>query len=65
MIHMNPETIAQQLESLNIRPDEISNEELSKAINLLLQLIEGLHIENEKLKTENQKLRDEVTIPRT
>ncbi|MCG7848442.1 MAG: hypothetical protein MIO93_04595 [ANME-2 cluster archaeon] len=47
---MNPETIEQQLESLNIRPDEISTEESSKAINLLLQLIEGLHIENEKLK---------------
>ena len=42
---MNPEKIAQQLESLNIHPDEISNEELSKAINLLLQLIEGLHLE--------------------
>lgn len=59
---MNPETIAQQLESLNIRPDEISNEELSKTINLLLQLIEGLHIENETLKTENQKLRDEINL---
>ena len=62
MIHMNSETIAQQLESLNIRPDEISNEELSKAINLLLQLIEGLQIENEKLKTEIQKLRDEINL---
>ena len=62
MIHMNPEKMAQQLESLNIRPDEISNEELSKAINLLLQLIEGLHIENEKLKTEIQKLRDEINL---
>jgi len=62
MIHINPEKMAQQLESLNIRPDEISNEELSKAINLLLQLIEGLQIENEKLKTEIQKLRDEINL---
>ena len=62
MIHMNSETIAQQLESLNIRPDENSNDESSKAINLLLQLIEGLHIENEKLKTEIQKLRDEINL---
>jgi len=62
MIHMNAEKITKQLESLNIRTDEISNEELSKAINLLLQLIEGLHIENENLKTENQKLRDEINL---
>jgi hypothetical protein len=62
MIQMTPVTIAQQLESLKIRPDEISNKESSKAINLLLQLIEGLHIENEKLKTENQKLRDEINL---
>jgi uncharacterized protein YehS (DUF1456 family) len=62
MIHINPDKITKQLESLNIRPDEISNEESSKAINLLLQLIEGLHIENENLKTENQKLRDEINL---
>jgi len=53
---MNPKSIEQQLESLNIHPDEISDEHVSKAINLLFQLIEELYIENEKLKTENQKL---------
>ncbi|MCG7850341.1 MAG: transposase [ANME-2 cluster archaeon] len=59
---MNPKSIEQQLESLNIHPDEISDEHISKAINLLFQLIEELYIENEKLKTENQKQRDEINL---
>jgi cell division protein FtsB len=59
---MNPKTITQQLESLNINPDEIADVQVSRAIHLLLQLIEGLHIENEKLKAENQKLRDENSL---
>jgi len=59
---MNPKTITQQLESLNINPDEIADEQVSRAIHFLLQLIEEMHIENEKLKTENQKLRDEINL---
>ena len=55
---MNPKSIKQQLESLNIHPDE----DISDAINLLFQLIEELHLDNEKLKTENQKLRDEINL---
>ncbi|MFV9630911.1 MAG: hypothetical protein ACNYWM_07580, partial [Methanosarcinales archaeon] len=59
---MKPKTITQQLESLNIHPDEIADEHISRAISLLFQLIEELHIENEKLKTESQKLRDENSL---
>jgi len=59
---MNPKTITQQLESLNIHPDEIADEHVSGAINLLFKLIEELHIENEKLKAEIQKLRDENSL---
>ena len=59
---MKPKSIEQQLESLNIHPDEIPDEDISDAINLLFQLIEELHIDNEKLKTENQKLRDENNL---
>ena len=59
---MNPKTITQQLESLNINPDEIADVQVSRAIQFMLQLIEEMHIENEKLKTENQKLRDENNL---
>ena len=59
---MKPKSIEQQLESLKIHPDKIPDEDISDAINLLFQLIEELHIDNEKLKTENQKLRDEINL---
>ena len=59
---MKPKSIEQQLESVNVNPDEIPDENISDTINLLFQLIEELHINNEKLKTENQKLRDEINL---
>jgi hypothetical protein len=59
---MTPKSIEQKLESLNIHPDDISDEHISKAINILFQLIEELYIENEKLKAEKQKLRDENNL---
>lgn len=59
---MTPKSIEQKLESLNIDPDDISDEHISKAINIQFQLIEELYIENEKLKAENQKLRDEINL---
>ena len=55
---MKPKSIEQQLESVKIHPDE----DISEAINLLFQLVEESYIENEKLKTENQKLRDEINL---
>jgi hypothetical protein len=59
---MKPKSIEQQLESVNINPDEILDEDISNAINLLFQLVEESHVEIEKLKTENQKLRDEINL---
>ena len=59
---MKPKSIEQQLESVKIHPDEIPDEDISEAFNLLFQLVEETYIENEKLKTENQKLRDEINL---
>ncbi|MCD4810719.1 MAG: transposase [Methanosarcinales archaeon] len=59
---MNPKSIEQQLESLKIHPDKILDEDISNAITLLFQLVEESYIENEKLKTEIQKLRDEINL---
>ena len=59
---MNRKSIEQQLESLKIHPDKIPDEDISNAITLLFQLVEESYIENEKLKTENQKLRDEINL---
>ena len=61
-IIMKPKSIEHQLESVKIHPDEIPDEDISEAINLLFQLVEESYIENEKLKTENQKLRDEINL---
>ena len=59
---MNPKSIEPQLESLKIHPDKIPDKDISNAITLLFQLVEESYIENEKLKTENQKLRDEINL---
>ncbi|KAF5416748.1 MAG: hypothetical protein C5S49_04355 [Candidatus Methanogaster sp.] len=55
---MNLSGITQTLETINIQPDGIHDAQLSEAFRLLLQLIEELNENNEKLKAENQKLRD-------
>jgi len=47
---------------INLRPDEIEDQDLSESFHLLLQIIEHLGEENEKLKAENQKLRDEINL---
>ncbi|PXF62040.1 MAG: hypothetical protein C4B59_00005 [Candidatus Methanogaster sp.] len=59
---MNLSGITQALETINIRPDEIHDEQLSETIRILLQLIEELSEDNEELKAENQKLRDEISL---
>jgi len=59
---MNLSGIAQTLETINIRPDEIHDEQLSETFRILLQLIEELSEHVEKLKAENQKLRDEISL---
>ena len=59
---MNLSGITQTLETININPDEIHDEQLSETFRILLQLIEELSENNEKLKAENQKLRDEISL---
>ncbi|MEA3281438.1 MAG: hypothetical protein U9Q68_02600 [Euryarchaeota archaeon] len=59
---MNLSGITQTFETINIHPDEIHEEQLSEAFRILLQLIEDLSENNEKLKAENQKLRDEISL---
>ncbi|MEA3324047.1 MAG: hypothetical protein U9Q37_02760 [Euryarchaeota archaeon] len=59
---MNLSGIAQTVETINIRPDEIHEEQLLEAFRILIQLIEDLSEDNEKLKSENQKLRDEISL---
>ncbi|RJS70474.1 hypothetical protein CW714_07190 [Methanophagales archaeon] len=54
--------VTEALKALNIRPDEIADERLAEAFRILLQLIEVLSEENEKLKAENQKLRDAINL---
>ena len=54
--------IMQTLETINIRPDEIHDEQLSEAYRLLFQVIEELVEYVEKVTAENQKLRDEISL---
>ena len=59
---MSPSEIKQILQVINIRPDAMKNDDASKAVFVLLQLVECLNQENEILKIENQKLRDENNL---
>lgn len=59
---MNRSMITQTLETLNISLDEIADEQSAEAFRILFQLIEELSEENEKLKTEIQKLQDENNL---
>jgi len=59
---MNRSLITETLKTLNIRPDEIADERLAEVFRILLQLIEELSEENEKLKAEIQKLRDAINL---
>jgi hypothetical protein len=53
-ITMTLSQIAETLKHLNIHPNEIADERLAEAFRIMLQLIEELYEENEKLKVENQ-----------
>jgi len=57
---VNQSSIAKKLELLQINPDEIPDKQIANTIRLLLQIIEELSEENEKLKALVQKLRDEI-----
>ncbi|MGP8321717.1 MAG: hypothetical protein ACT6FE_05270, partial [Methanosarcinaceae archaeon] len=57
---MNKSEISQILESLKIQPEDISDKTQAEAFRLLLQIIEILNEENQALKAELQKTRDEL-----
>ena len=57
---MNKSEISHILESLKIQPEDISDKKESEAFRLLLQIIEILNEENQALKAELQKTRDEL-----
>ena len=59
---MEPEAFKKVLASLNINPDEIEDERYAKAFRILFAIIENQNEEVEFLKTENQKLRDEINL---
>jgi hypothetical protein len=59
---MSPAAIRQKLETINVQPDEIADPQLAEAFRILLQLVESLNEENEQLKVEKQKLRDENNL---
>ena len=47
------------LHNLDVRADILDKEALSRTLSILINLVETLSEENEKLKVEIQKLRDE------
>jgi hypothetical protein len=59
---MSPAEINKILQKINISPDETDNKKLVEVLPILFQLIERLSQENEKFKTEHQKLRDEISL---
>lgn len=50
------------LASLNINPDETEDERYAKAFRILFAIIENQNEDIEFLKTDNQKLRDEIDL---
>ena len=59
---MTPEAITQLLTSLDINPDKIKDEKYAKIIRVLLIIIDEQSRERESLRSENQKLRDEINL---
>ena len=59
---MNSSEISNILESLKIRPDDISDKKTAEAFRLLLQIIEVLNEEVQFLKVELQKKSDELNL---
>ena len=59
---MTPEAITQLLTSLDINPDKIKDEKYAEIIRVLLIIIDEQSRERESLRSENQKLRDEINL---
>ena len=59
---MDLEAHKQKLASFDINPDEVENSRHATAFRIQFAIIEKQNEENEFLKTENQKLRDEINL---
>jgi len=59
---MNLGKVTEKLKNLDILSDEIPDEKTAKAFYLLLQIIEELSEDNDRLSKELQKLRDENNL---
>ena len=59
---MDLEVHKQKLASLDINPDEVENSRHATAFRIQFAIIEKQNEENEFLKAENQKLRDEINL---
>ncbi len=57
---MNTEDITKVLEIIQPDIDKIEYPAAKKAVSVLLNLLEGLASDNDRLKQENQKLNDEI-----
>lgn len=62
MTNVDLETHKQKLASLDVNPDEIENNRYATAFRIQFAIIEKQNEENEFLKEENQKLRDEINL---
>ena len=62
MINVDLEAHKQKLASLDINPDEIENNKYATAFRTQFAIIEKQNDEIDTLKTENQKLRDEINL---
>ncbi|MBC8390998.1 MAG: transposase [Deltaproteobacteria bacterium] len=56
---MSRQEIKEILHNLEVRADALDKEALSRTLSILINLVENLSEQNEKLKIEVQKLRDE------
>ena len=56
---MTRQEIKEIFHNLDVRADTLDKEALSRTLSILINLVETLSEENEKLKVEIQKLRDE------
>ena len=62
VINVDLEARKQKFASLDINPDEIENKRYATAFRMQFVIIEEQNEENEFLKAENQKLRDEINL---
>jgi len=59
---INPAETGRILANLKIRPEEMADDKLAEEVKILYQVIEQLNADNERLRVENQRLRDALAV---